>query len=184
MKGWLLILTLLPAAAPAAADKTAIAKLAAAKAAAGHLTINGSANFALTVSPATISFTGTNPSSAPVVAGSATASVTWSNPANGAGNWNLTVQSGGASFSNCSRVPVSAVTVTCSSATADKGGKGTCGAPFALSAAPRQVASGTQQPNTGNYSVTLTFTLADSWKYTAQTNPSCTLSLSYIATVP
>jgi hypothetical protein len=37
---------------------------------------------------------------------------------------------------------------------------------------------------TFSYAVTLSFTLADNWKYIAETSPPCSLSLSYAATVP
>jgi hypothetical protein len=46
------------------------------------------------------------------------------------------------------------------------------------------VASGLDTTSTLNYSATISFTLADNWKYIAETSPACTLSLTYIANVP
>jgi hypothetical protein len=96
----------------------------------------------------------------------------------------LTVQAGSAGFGNCPTVPVSAVTVSCASATTNTGGSGKCGPAFALSTSPQVVAGGNQSGSTFSYAVTLTFSLADNWKYIAETSPSCLLTLSYTATVP
>jgi hypothetical protein len=141
-------------------------------------------SFTVTVTPATVSFNATNPTSVPVVAGSATATATWENLDLNSGPWNLTVQAVAGSFANCPTVPVSAVTVSCSSVATFIGGTGACAAPFRLSTSPQVVASGNQEALTFNYTINLNFTLADSWKYIAQTSPSCSLSLSYTATVP
>lgn len=142
------------------------------------------ANFNLTVSPATVSFTATNPVSAPTDAGSSAATVSWSNLDFNSGSWNLTVQASSTAFTSCATVPISAVTVSCSSVSATIGGTGSCAAPFKLSTSPQVVASGNQGILTYDYSITLSFTLTDSWKYIAETSPSCSLSLSYAANVP
>jgi predicted phage tail protein len=142
-------------------------------------------SFTLNVSPATIAFTATNPDSTPAVAGSASASLTWSsNAGKGGATWTLTVQGSASSFTNCPGVPLSAVTVSCVSASADGAATATCNPPFPLSTALAPAASGVIGASTKNYSVTINYTLADSWKYIAQTSPSCSLSLSYIATLP
>jgi hypothetical protein len=141
-------------------------------------------SFTVSVSPATISFTATNPNSAPVDSGSSTATVSWENLDFAQGAWSLTVQAPSSAFSSCPTVPVSAVTVSCASVSATIGGTGTCSPPFALSTAAQTVASGNQAILTFSYTVTLNFTLADNWKYIAETSPSCSLLLSYIATVP
>lgn len=141
-------------------------------------------NFTLTVTPATITFTATNPATAPLVAGSTSASATWT-VLSGGNNWNLTVQASAPTFTNCATVPISAVKVSCASATVGSlGGSAACSAPFQLSTAPTQAAGGAEGALAYNYSVTLNFTLADSWKYIAETSPACTLNLTYTANVP
>jgi hypothetical protein len=143
------------------------------------------ANFTLSVSPATINFSATNPGTVPVVAGSATATASWSTLSIGGGNWTLTVQAASPAFANCPTVPVSAVTVSCSSATvAGLGGSGACAGSFPLSTTPQVVASGAEGIVSLNYSVIIGFTLADSWKYIAETSPACSIALTYVANVP
>jgi hypothetical protein len=44
------------------------------------------------------------------------------------------------------------------------------------------VASGSEGLLSMDYSVTISFTLADNWKYIAEMSPACTLSLNYLAT--
>ena len=131
-----------------------------------------------TVTPASITFTATNPGSLPVVGGSSGAVVSWTTAGSIFGSWNLTV-SAPANFTSCPTVPVSAVTVSCSSVSGGTGGA--CGGSSALSTGGVQMASGTQGlllP--GNYSVNLNFTLQDSWKYIASS--SCSLTLTYTIT--
>jgi hypothetical protein len=141
-------------------------------------------NFTLNATPATITFNATNPGTAPVVAGSATASITWQ-VLSGGNNWSLKVQANAPAFANCPTVPISAVTVSCASASAGVlGGTGTCAGSFPLSTAPVQVAGGSEGLLAYNYSVTINFTLADRWKYIAETNPACSVSLIYTADVP
>ncbi len=147
-------------------------------------TVHPLADFTVTVNPATVSFTATNPNSAPVVAGSATSTVSWVYAPSGKGPWKLTVQAAGGSFSNCSTVPVSAVTVSCATVAVNHGGSGSCAGPFPLSPSAQNVAAGNLQPNSDTVTITLNFTLADSWKYIAESSPSCSLSLAYTATVP
>lgn len=144
-------------------------------------------NFTLTVSPATITFNATNPATVPVVAGSAAATATWTAlSVFDNGNWSLTVQAAAPTFTNCSWVPVSAVTVTCASASVGGiGGTASCAGAFPLSTTPQTVASGSVGGVVSyNYSVTINYTLADSWKYIAETSPACSLSLNYLANVP
>lgn len=142
------------------------------------------ATFNVNVSPGTISFNAINPDSSPVDAGSSAASVTWQNLDFNEGAWTLTVQATSSSFTNCSTVPISAVTVSCASVSTSIGGSGSCSAPFTLTTSPQVVAGGNQSFITYSYSVAVNFTLNDSWKYIAETSPSCSLSLSYVATVP
>ncbi len=142
------------------------------------------ANFTLNVSPATITFNATNPNNAPVVAGSSTASLSWSTLSSG-GNWTVTVQASSPTFTNCPTVPISAVTVTCASATIGSlGGSASCAGAFPLSTTAMQVAGGAEGVLALNYSVTINFTLSDRWKYIAETSPACSLTLTYNANVP
>ena len=184
MHAWLYITAWFAAAGSAAVAPPVTRPLPNRSPSARGLSVAPAADFSLSVSPATITFTATNPNSAPVDAGSSAASVSWTNLDFNTGNWNLTVQSGTTSFSNCPDVPVSAVTVSCASVSTSLGGSGSCSAPFALSTSPQVAAGGTQALFTYSYSVTLNFTLSDNWKYVAETSPSCSLSLSYLATVP
>lgn len=134
----------------------------------------------MTATPSTISFQATNPDS-PSDPGSSAATVTWN--ANGGNNksWSLTVRSYSSAFTGCATVPVSAVTVSCSSATITGNGTGTCSAPFALSTTPQQLVSGREGSNNASYTITLTFTLTDSWRYIAKLSPQCSLALTYTA---
>jgi hypothetical protein len=91
------------------------------------------------------------------------------------------VQAPSASFPGCSTVPVSAVTVTCSSATVSGGGSGSCGGPVVLSTSAQNLATGTEAFLSATYTVNLTFTLTDSWKYVAQLSPPCSLTVTYTA---
>jgi hypothetical protein len=144
----------------------------------------GAGDFSLVISPATITFDATNPDLAPAAPGNASASVSWQNRNGSSGSWSLTVQADSPSFSNCPMVPISAVTVSCASSTTNLGRSGNCSPSFALSTAPQIVAGGSQSRATFSYAVVLGFVLADNWKYVAETSPSCSLSLSYTATVP
>jgi hypothetical protein len=93
----------------------------------------------------------------------------------------LKVHAAAASFASCATVPRSAIKVTCGGVTG--GSAGSCGGAITLSGASQQVASGKESTSTNTpYSVTLNFTLADSWSYIA--NSSCTLSLTYTVTAP
>jgi hypothetical protein len=129
------------------------------------------------VTPGTISFNTSNPDSQPVVNGSATATVTWQTANSLLQKWTLAV-SAPASFGSCGTVPASAVTVTCG--TVSGGFGGTCGGATTISTTPVQIASGYEGIGTGTYTVALTFTLQDSWKYIAST--SCSLSVTYTIT--
>ncbi|MGA2113332.1 MAG: hypothetical protein ABSH56_01115 [Bryobacteraceae bacterium] len=143
------------------------------------------ANFTLNVTPAAIAFAATNPGTIPVVAGSAVANASWTALSLLGGNWSLSVQAAAPTFANCSTVPVSAVTVSCASVSVvGLGGSGTCTGSFPLSTTPQIVASGSTGIVSLNYSITIAFTLADSWQYIAEMSPACTLSLTYTANVP
>ena len=138
---------------------------------------------AITASPGTISFTATDPDLGSV-AGSSAATVSWTTSGGSAAStWTLQVSAAAASFTNCGTVPRSAVRVACGGVTG--GSAGACGGSFNLSGAGQQIASGKESASSNApYSVTLSFTLADSWSYIAKTAPSCTLSITYTVTAP
>jgi hypothetical protein len=50
-----------------------------------------------------------------------------------------------------------------------------------LSTSSQTVANGTEASGQTLYTVNLTFTLTDSWKYIAELSPQCSLSLTYNA---
>jgi hypothetical protein len=136
---------------------------------------------AISATPSTISFTSTDPDLL-TVSGNSAATINWTT-SNGSPSqtWTLTVQATSSSFASCSTVPASAVTATCTGVT--EGKSGSCSAAFPLSTVAQQVASGKEDNATNApYTVTLNFTLTDSWSYIA--NPSCSLTLTYIVTAP
>ena len=133
--------------------------------------------------PSTISFTATDPDLGNF-AGSSPATVSWTtNGGNILRTWTLSVAASTANFASCSTVPASAVRVSCSSVSG--GTNGLCGSAFQLSTTSRQIASGLEATAGGSpYSVIITFTLADSWRFVAEQSPPCTLSLSYTINTP
>jgi hypothetical protein len=131
----------------------------------------------LSASPGTISFQASNPDSG-MVTGSSPASLSWSIQSGSTlKGWTLSVQADSSSFAGCPTVPVSAVQVSCGSATAGGGGTGACGGSFPLSTSPGQIAGGAQGDGTNSYLVSINFTLAESWRYVAK--PSCSITLNY-----
>ncbi len=140
------------------------------------------------VTPSNISFSATDPDF-PTVAGSAPSTATF-NLLGGAPSriWTLSVQASGSTFSGCTTVPVSAVTVTCSSAVVSNvggsTGSATCSPSASLSTTPQQVASGKEGTAGDFYTITTNFTLTDSWKYIAATTPTCPITLTYIFDAP
>jgi hypothetical protein len=134
----------------------------------------------MTATPATISFQATDPDS-PSVSGSSPGSVTWKATGIIPASWSLTVQAPAATFPGCPTVPVSAVRVTCTGVTVTGGGNGSCSGPVSLSTSAQNLAAGTEGLLNTTYTVNVTFTLTDSWKYIAQLSPQCSLSISYTA---
>lgn len=132
-----------------------------------------------TVTPAVITFLATDPDGSPVVSGSSGAVISWSTAGSVLGAWTLKVNAP-ATFGSCPTVPVSAVTVSCGSVTGGFGGA--CSGNSSLSTTPTQVAGGTEGLlGFGSaFTVNLTFTLADSWKYIASS--LCSLSVTYTIT--
>ncbi len=138
-----------------------------------------------TVNPATITFNMTDPD-AGLVTGIPAATVDISISGGAASRrWNLYVQSGSTTFSGCTSIPASAVTVTCNSVTLNNvggsPGNGVCAAPFALSTTSTAVAGGKEGTKTDNFSISISYTLADSWQYIPNL---CPLTLTYTADIP
>lgn len=142
--------------------------------------VSASASFSVIASPATISFSAVDPDT-PFDAGSSASTVTWNASGLSSKAWSLKLSAAASTFSNCSTVPVSAVTVTCASAAVGGGGAGKCQSSFPLSTAQTLVVTGKEGAGLSNYAVTLTFTLADSWKYIATSKNACTLTITYNA---
>jgi len=127
--------------------------------------------------PATISFSATNPDLG-VVAGSSPASLSWQIVGGShATSWTVSLQAPSSNFSGCPTIPVSAVQVSCGSASAGGNGTASCSGSFPLSTAAQQIAGGAEGDGTNSYSVSINFTLAESWRYVA--NPSCSLTVNY-----
>lgn len=136
---------------------------------------------AISASPSTISFTATDPDLGSV-AGSSAATISWmTSGGNKNSTWTLAVRASAASFTNCATVPTSPVKATCTGVSG--GSSGSCGGPVSLSTGAQQIATG-KESNGANkaYSVTLNFTLTDSWSYIASS--ACTLSLTYTVNAP
>jgi hypothetical protein len=137
----------------------------------------------LSAKPKSISFQAANPDSGQV-SGSSPGSLTWKvSRGDHLQNWTLSVQSASSSFTGCPTVPVSAVQVSCGSASASGvRGTGVCGGSFPLSTTAQQIAGGAQGDGNGEYSVSMNFTLAESWRYVA--NSACTITLTYSVNAP
>lgn len=136
----------------------------------------------LTSTPGTVTFAATNPDSG-AVSGSSAATLHWSVlGGSNSQNWAVSVQASSSAFTGCPTVPVSAVSVSCTSASVGGGsGTGSCSGTFTLSTVAQQVAAGVEGNGAQSYMVQLNYTLAESWRYVA--NSSCTLTLTYTVNV-
>ncbi len=132
----------------------------------------------VSATPSTITFQASNPDQG-AVSGSSPGSLTWLVLSGShVQNWTLSVQAGSSSFVGCPTIPISAVQVSCGSASVSGGaGTGSCSGAFPLSTTPQQIAGGAEGDGTNSYTVTTNFTLAESWRYVA--NSSCTITLTY-----
>jgi hypothetical protein len=93
-------------------------------------------------------------------------------------NWTISLKAAASTFSGCSTIPISAVQVSCSVASVSGGGgNGGCSGSLPLSTTLQQVAGGAEGDGTNSYSVTINFTLAESWRYLV--NSSCTMTITY-----
>ena len=139
----------------------------------------------LSAMPGTISFTAGSPGGG--VAGSSNATVTWTLTSGISGHtWTLKVGTASATFTGCATVPESAVSFSCVSASHTGAGTASCqaGGPWTLrSGLPgQQVASGNDGGSTTHsYTVVVSYTFADSWRYIANT---CPLNLTYTVDAP
>jgi hypothetical protein len=133
----------------------------------------------LIATPGTISFQATNPNLG-TVSGSSPGSVNWMILGGShLQNWTLSVQAGGTAFTGCPTIPISAVRVSCGSASVSgAAGTGACAGSFPLSTTPQQIAGGAEADSTGSYSVSMNYTLAESWRYVASS--ACSFTLTYI----
>lgn len=143
----------------------------------------------LIASPGTISFSGIAPGMQAPGSSNATVSFTI-NSNNKGGTWTLSVGATSNTFPGCLTVPVRAVTLRCSAASAvggnAKGATAACAAsnftPLATSIPGSTVASGSEpQSQSADYSVTLSYQLADSWQYIPNI---CPLNITYTVNAP
>jgi len=137
------------------------------------------------VSPATVTFNMIDPD-AGLVTGSPGATVDISISGGAASRrWNLYVQADSSTFTGCTTIPAAAVTVTCNSVTLTNAGgspgSGACAGSFGLSTTSAQVAGGKEGTKTDNFSIAISFTLADSWQFIPNL---CPLTLTYTADIP
>jgi hypothetical protein len=148
-----------------------------------HLNVAFGTLGAVSATPGTISFQASNPDGGPV-SGSYPGSLTWMVLSGShLQNWTLSVQAGSSTFTGCPTIPISAIHVNCGSASVSGGsGTGACSGSFPLSAAAQQVAAGAEGDGTKSYSVSINFTLAESWRYLA--NSGCTITLTYSVNAP
>jgi hypothetical protein len=141
----------------------------------------------LTATPGTITFNANTPGSN-IAGNPPSAIVTFSITSSSHSNWTLSAGSTASTFTSCPTVPASAVQVECTAASVSPGGAGanaSC-AVTGFTALPStlpglQVASGKEpmDGSTKNYTITLAYQLADSWKYVA--NAMCPLTVTYTA---
>jgi len=138
---------------------------------------------ALSATPGTISFSAANPNSG-TVSGSSSGTVTWTVLLGShLQHWTVGVQAGSATFVGCSSIPVSAVQVSCSSGSVSGGGgTAACSGSFPLSTTLQTIAGGFEGDLVNSYSVSLNFTLAESWRYVA--GSSCSITLTYSVNAP
>jgi hypothetical protein len=136
----------------------------------------------LNATPSTIPFTANDPGRE--IAGGSVATITWSINKGTIGHpWDLKVSTSSQSFDGCTTVPASAISVKCVSASVSGGGQVSADcysrSYISLSSASSGLilASGDEGNASGhNYSVVVSYQLADSWRYIANT---CPLKVSY-----
>jgi hypothetical protein len=139
----------------------------------------------LTATPSTISFAANNPGS--TVAGNSSATLQWPITGGFLGTWTLSVYANSTTFTGCTTVPASAVSVQCSSATANSGffSSASCNSSsfvtLPTTAPGLEVANGSEGFGNSSYTVVLNYELTDSWEYIANT---CPLTITYTVNAP
>jgi hypothetical protein len=132
-----------------------------------------------TATPATVSFALTDPTAAAVTG---TSTVSWhTSGGSTASTWTLGASAAASSFTGCTEIPQSAVTVHCASVTG--GTAGACGGVVTLSGAAQTIASGKEATGNTAYSVVVTISITDSWTYKGHTT-ACTLVPTWTITAP
>ena len=140
----------------------------------------GGANLQIfTVSPATVSFTSSDPD-ASATSPSATVFLSFSGSSSGKA-WTLQVRTGASTLTNCPTVPLSAVSAMCTGVTPTGSGSptGGCAASVPLSTSYQTIASGIQGSGTDTYTINLTYNFTDAWQYPGAN--SCSVALTYQA---
>ena len=161
--------------------KTAIVKTTATRGASAPNATNGGrftyqiTSFAAT--PASISFTANNPDAGTVAIG-ATSVITWvGEDCLNNQTWKVTVKASASTLTNCSTVPISAVTVATCSSSVTQGGTATCHTPLTVTTSEQTLVNGLEgQVSTGSTctgTTNITYTLNESWRYIAATSPTC-----------
>ena len=132
------------------------------------------------IDTANVAIAATNPTTNPAPFGAETATFVLKSSTAGL-TWNMTVRSSASTFSGCTTVPLNAITATCT-VTPPSGASGSCGS-VALSTVAQTLAGGTENTVGGGgatYTVNITLTLADDWKFLPTT---CTAqTLTYLLT--
>lgn len=139
----------------------------------------------LSASPSSIVLTSSDPDTAVTATGSVVARVAFASLGKA---WDIKVQASSTSLTNCSSVPASAITVSCSSVGTSGGllfgPNGSCRPSFTLSTIPTTLASGTQGDGglilfPDHYTIQTTFSFADGWQYAGASSPACGVTLVY-----
>ena len=136
----------------------------------------------ITATPATVTFTSSDPDLSPVAGSPVT--VTWRfTYGSSSQTWNIGVRANNSTMTHCGAVPTSAITVSCQSVSMSGGtpgtGSGSCSQPFLLSTTNQQVAGGLQRGNNANYTVNISYSFQDRWRYRGAVTPACALTLTY-----
>ena len=105
--------------------------------------------------------------------------------------WKLKIQATSSTLTGAgctTPIPVSALSVTCSNATAPAtgGGTATCASTFKLGTTAKVFVSGTEATGSNQtYSAVLTFGGGpDKWKYAGTDSAGCSLTINYLAVFP
>ncbi len=128
-----------------------------------------------------LTITSSDPDGAPTITGSPVTVTFWILLGAATRNWRLLINANSSSLVGCTRVPASAIRVSCRSAS---GNGVTCGGTYSLSTTPLEIASGNEPPLWGTVTVTLAYSFVDGWRYPASAGQSCSLGLTYTVDAP